>query len=93
MIFAGTRVRVVKKRHSPNRDRFARLSADSRHCCFDHATRRPHWTNGLEMSTTADSAFRHRPQGSIIALSSFHVLPTNPSLDSRPHTGEQPAKE
>jgi hypothetical protein len=50
--------------------------------------------NGLERSTTANSAYSRGPRRPIMTLSSFRVLPMNRVFlyDSWPHTGKQPER-
>src|SRR3984957_13684355 len=75
--FAGARVRIVKERHSPNRDRFARLSADLRHHCFDHATRGHTGRTGSKRAPLHTRPTTAGPSAPIMTLSSFRVLPMN----------------
>ena len=70
-------VRVVKNRHSPNRDRFARLSADSRHHCFDHATQGHTGRTGSKRAPLQTRPTAPGPSAPLWRLSSFRVSPMN----------------
>jgi len=67
-----------ERKAAPNRDRSARLSADSRHRCFDHATRSHTGRTGSKRTQLRTRPSTSAPAPYSMTLSSFSALSINP---------------